>query len=730
MGDNVRLIDIPVKWRLLAALAVPLAAAATLSYLQAVTTFQSYRDAKHLQDVGSDLAVIGDLVHQLQGERGMTAGFLSSKGQKLGKEMMAMREKAGPQLQSMNTVIDHISAEGEPALIRHVDTIRTELAMIADIRGRIDRLEVERGEAFAYYTGTIIHLMNLSREFSLAVTSKSVTGKLVAYSLLMNAKEVAGQERGMGNGYITAGAFDAKTYLQFIGLHGAQLALLNQYIELLPEDVRPQFKAEIESEDARKVQEYRSRMLSLEASRDLSGLDAREWFDFTTRRIEHLKEIENETLAGIIEDAKSLADSELRHLLVVVSIVGGGFVLAFLMTGSLTYTVVRPLGMLTDAVQRLAAGEVDVHLIHSEGKDEIGRMGQAIRQCIANSEEQAAREREEELRQIAAKQAREREAEQERALRAEQISFAVDQLAGGLDALAAGNLGYRVNRSFAPDLDALRQNFNSSMDRLLDVMSTISDGTRTIHGGTKELQQAANSLAQRTERQAAALEEASASLGEVTGTLRDSAKRAEQVGMLVGRATVDARRSAEVVVSTVEAIGQIEQSSGQISQIIGVIDEIAFQTNLLALNAGVEAARAGEAGKGFAVVAQEVRELAQRSASAAREIKQLIERSAREVKAGVDLVGETGQALKGIEEHVARINDEVSAIVRATQEQSAALGEITAAINQMDQVTQQNAAMVEETNASTHGLATEADRLKEQMSVFDIRTAPPSAQAA
>ncbi|MET0747220.1 MAG: methyl-accepting chemotaxis protein, partial [Rhizobium sp.] len=185
--------------------------------------------------------------------------------------------------------------------------------------------------------------------------------------------------------------------------------------------------------------------------------------------------------------------------------------------------------------------------------------------------------------------------------------------------------------------------------------------------------------------------------------------------------------SGVVVRNAVDAMGRIEQASREISQIINVIDEIAFQTNLLALNAGVEAARAGEAGKGFAVVAQEVRELAQRSATAAKDIKALITKSGGEVQAGVRLVQETGEALSEIETRVLAINDHIHSIATSAREQSTGLQEVNIAINQMDQVTQQNAAMVEETSAATHKLTGEADSLVRLVSGFKVtgaRNAP------
>ena len=175
-----------------------------------------------------------------------------------------------------------------------------------------------------------------------------------------------------------------------------------------------------------------------------------------------------------------------------------------------------------------------------------------------------------------------------------------------------------------------------------------------------------------------------------------------------------------MVGKAITAMGEIEGSARQIGQIIGVIDEIAFQTNLLALNAGVEAARAGDAGRGFAVVASEVRALAQRSAEAAKEIKALISASSQQVGQGVQLVGETGQALQRIDGEVTRINELVIEIATSAHEQAIGLEQVNAAVNQMDQVTQQNAAMVEESTAASHALAREADNLTELMSQFEV----------
>ncbi|KQW28081.1 chemotaxis protein [Rhizobium sp. Root274] len=297
---------------------------------------------------------------------------------------------------------------------------------------------------------------------------------------------------------------------------------------------------------------------------------------------------------------------------------------------------------------------------------------------------------------------------------------AVDKIAHGLTALANGDLTAQIPEPFIPSLEQIRVDFNTAIGRLGAAMQEVNGNTAGIASGSEQIRVASDNLAKRTEQQAAAVEETAAALEQITQTVTDSSKRATEAGELVARTKDGAERSGEVVKTAIRAMDEIESSSREISSIIGVIDEIAFQTNLLALNAGVEAARAGEAGKGFAVVAQEVRELAQRSASAAKEIKTLIGKSGDQVKTGVQLVGETGKALEQIVIEVKEINRNVIAIVEGSREQATGLKEINKAVNAMDQNTQQNAAMVEESTAASHGLAQQAAALRELVGQFRI----------
>ena len=286
--------------------------------------------------------------------------------------------------------------------------------------------------------------------------------------------------------------------------------------------------------------------------------------------------------------------------------------------------------------------------------------------------------------------------------------------------LADGDLTQTMQGTYQGAFAELQENVNVTLSTLQNTMREVRETTESIHGNSNELRAAGDDLSQRTEKQAAALEETSAALDQITAVVQNSTTRAQEASVMASEAKANTARSGVVVRNAVDAMGRIEQAAREISQIINVIDEIAFQTNLLALNAGVEAARAGEAGKGFAVVAQEVRELAQRSATAAKDIKSLITKSGNEVQAGVRLVQETGAALSEIESSVLAINDHIHSIATSAREQATGLAEVNTAVNQMDQVTQQNAAMVEETSAATHKLTAEADSLVRLVSGFKV----------
>ena len=399
------------------------------------------------------------------------------------------------------------------------------------------------------------------------------------------------------------------------------------------------------------------------------------------------------------------------------ALVGGAFglVAAFMLIAALK----GPIRRLVRAMGDVASGDLDVDVTDSARADEIGEMARALDVFKMNAIDKIRIEGESEKERELAARARQ-QSDTEKAEADAQVRFAVEQLGAALRDLSQGNLVATIDTPFAGELDGLRLDFNESIEQMRDALSHIRDNARSISSNSDQMRSAADDLSRRTEQQAASLEETAAAVDQISATVRTASGRASDTDKLAGETATDARASGQIVARAVDAMSRIEEASGKIDRIIGVIDEIAFQTNLLALNAGVEAARAGEAGKGFAVVAQEVRELAGRSASAAKEIKELIAASGEEVRSGVSLVGETGEAITRIIARIEEISEHVGAMATASREQSTGLGEVNAAVNQMDQMTQQNAAMVEQTNASSHTLAQEAAELTALVAKFRL----------
>ncbi len=397
----------------------------------------------------------------------------------------------------------------------------------------------------------------------------------------------------------------------------------------------------------------------------------------------------------------------------------------FFFARSLGGTIARLTGTMTS----VAGGDLAAVIEGDNRPDEVGAMARAVKVFKDNALKTRELERETEAQRTSSEEQRRLAAEQDRA-RAEAMAQATNGLASGLQQLASGDLGVQLTQPFSEEFESLRSDFNRAVAQLRETMAAVAAATGSIDSGSREISQSADDLSKRTEQQAASLEETAAALDQITTNVANSSNRVEEARSVAIQANKSARQSGEVVANAVDAMGKIEQSSNQISNIIGVIDDIAFQTNLLALNAGVEAARAGEAGKGFAVVAQEVRELAQRSATAAKEIKGLISNSSVEVGNGVQLVSQTGEALRAIESYIVSINQHMDAIATSSREQSIGLAEVNTAVNQMDQVTQQNAAMVEEANAAGATLATEATRLRELVGQFQLGYDRPAASSA
>jgi methyl-accepting chemotaxis protein len=302
----------------------------------------------------------------------------------------------------------------------------------------------------------------------------------------------------------------------------------------------------------------------------------------------------------------------------------------------------------------------------------------------------------------------------------------IDDTVNVLGAMARGDLTQSIEADYAGTFGQLKNDANTTIAKLTDVLAEISSGANAVLNGAHEIAQGNTNLSQRTEEQASSLEETTSSMEDMTFTVRQNADNARQANQLATGAREQAEKGGAVVSNAVSAMGEITASSKKIADIIGVIDEIAFQTNLLALNAAVEAARAGEQGRGFAVVASEVRNLAGRSATAAKEIKDLIQDSVSKVDEGSRLVDESGQTLEQIMHSVKQVSDIIAEITAASEEQSDGIEQVNRTIRQMDEMTQQNAALVEQAAAASEAMGEQARNLNDLVAFFETETGAAS----
>jgi len=429
-----------------------------------------------------------------------------------------------------------------------------------------------------------------------------------------------------------------------------------------------------------------------------------------------VKETQTGMQGGTAALVSELARS--RMLLIAVAI------LSLLAAGAIAFfyvqrSLVRRLSATCDTMRRLSAGDNAVAITGVQDADEIGDMARALTlfRDAAVEKERLERQAAEDRRAAEEERAR---GDAARAEAARQVAQVVDGLGRGLARLAQGDLTYRVRDDWAGEYQKIQDDFNNAIDQLQDTLTAIVESTREVSSASAEISSSTTDLSQRTEEQAANLEETSASMEEISATVRKNAENAQHANGLMQGTREVAGRGGEVVAQAVSAMTRIEQSSRKISDIISVIDEIARQTNLLALNAAVEAARAGEAGRGFAVVASEVRSLAQRSAQAAKDIKDLIVNSSTAVGEGVDLVNRAGASLEEILKSINDVAAIVADIANASAEQAAGIEQINKALNQMDEVTQQNSALVEENAATAKTLEHQSNALDGRVAAFRL----------
>ncbi|MCU4655203.1 methyl-accepting chemotaxis protein [Roseibacterium sp. SDUM158016] len=658
-------------------------------------------EARQSRIAAVELDRVAGFIHELQKERGYSAGFAASGGANFGDALTAQRQATDTSWRRIGQDLPLL----ESLYPERIGAIRSGMATLPDWRARLDTGRTGAPDIAATYTAIVDQALAAQS----AVVERMEVGDLEATAraalYISRAKEAAGLERAAGATGLGNAEFPHAAFNRLIELGAIQFTTLERAAEELGDDAFAQGLLGHESHGrlAGMRQTIRDAMTGLRQP----ILTADGWFSASTDWIDHLRDVEASLIAEVGSDALATYDAS-RAERTRVAVASGVVILLVLgfALASFEHLIFR-VRRLTTAMRRFTEGEFDVWIPGIRGRDEVGEMAAAV---YAFKQETLA------MRKAAAEQKADDEA-----VILSKAQRVVDLLTEGLAALARADLTQRFDQPLDAEYDSIRLDFNTATQRLREVTEAIvetADALRTRAGG---LMQSASELGDRTARQVETITATNARVGELSSEIEAYAGNVRGASQLASSAKQNADRSGDVVRSAVEAMDRISSSSLEIGRIISLIEDISFQTNLLALNAGVEAARAGDSGRGFAVVASEVRDLARRSTEAAQEIRSLIDDSRRHVENGVGLVGEAGDALERIFGEIVQVDDTLGHVAEGAVRQAESLRTLAGDIDRLSGLAGENTEMVHATRTAAGDTAEISRRLTELVGDFRLR---------
>jgi methyl-accepting chemotaxis protein len=703
--------------------------------LGAWDSWQKVSTANRIAAVADASTHIFKALHNLRSDRSRTVRVVLAE-KSSPADMQRLHESRGaevPALKSALETLKGMSFPGQPAMVSELDQrFNTLTRLQAESLAASQRPKAERPAGLAKSVHDEWSALIAFLDKSSVQLNRLIKLEDAFVDQLMEVKQLAWMTRDRGgdasvmvSNAMSGQALPREPWVVF----NANLARMNQAWETMLQlasglPLPPSFNNAVEVAKREFFgADYtgtREKLLKEIVSGQKPSLTQEQWSPMTVPRLETVLTVAEAALDIAKDHTAHQRAVAMRSLMVQLGFLVLALGMAVGMILLVTRRVTRPLVTIQEAMLKLAGGDFNVVLPGLDRKDEIGAMANAVEKFKVLAVEKGRQDAEEVVRRQRAESELQAKEAGERAKVAEEQARAFRAIGKGLTELSEGNLTFRLDERFPDEYREVKDTFNAAIGQLYETIKAIADSSGEVANAAVEISTSTTDLSQRTEEQAASLERTSASMEEISSTVKNNADSAKHANQVTAGTRDCADRGGEVVAQAVKAMSRIEESSTKISDIIGVIDEIARQTNLLALNAAVEAARAGDAGRGFAVVASEVRNLAQRSSEAAKDIKSLIVNSTTQVQEGVDLVNRAGKSLEEIVESIKQVATIVSEIASASMEQSTGIDHVNTALTQMDEVTQQNAALVEENAATSKVLEQQSAAMAERVAFFKL----------
>ncbi|MCT7433123.1 methyl-accepting chemotaxis protein [Aliarcobacter cryaerophilus] len=709
-----------IKQKLIAIMLIPLVIVILLAAKLAYDSYRSLENLKSLDKVVILSTKIGALVHETQKERGMTAGFIGSKGVKFKDELPRQREEVNKQITFLNEFLsDFDKTKYSDDFVKNLNSGLEKLKDLQGVRNSVNSLNIAAPIAIAYYTDTNTLLLNTLGTIVKFSNSPNITKELGSYMNFLLSKERTGIERAVGTNTFAQNKFTEGLKARFYTLIAEQTAYMDIFSKIASKDIVDFYLKTVVGKDIEEVEKMRKIALFSNIEENF-GVDPNYWFETITNKINLLKQVEDHISTHLLNEINLEKDEATFHLILfsLLSIFGIG--ITMILARTIAFTILIDVASVRAGIEEFFAfinfEKDDIKLIGVDSTDELGMMSKIINKNIANTKANIQRDRELIADTIrVANSINKGHLDQKIMVNSNnpalnELKDIINEMLNTLNSNISNILTVLTSYSkldFRPrlkdnDLEGIIQELEKDINILRDVITqTLLDNKKvgiTLKENANILSFNMQSISTAANSQAASLEETAASLEEITSNITNNTQTTTKMASYGEKVKESIKIGQDLANKTVNSMEDINKQALAINEAIGVIDNIAFQTNILSLNAAVEAATAGEAGKGFAVVAQEVRNLATRSAEAANEIKRIVQLATSKTKEGSEIANSMIEGYTSLNENISITLDLIQNVTTASKEQSVGMVQINDAVNNLDQITQRNAQSASEAN--------------------------------